>query len=87
MTQFKVKVCEPESWLVEKLCPGKEVPWAAMKMGISLHDFIVESQIWFSIIYSRISPFTNMTYVPEVRAWMIVYILDNIYLNVGHLIL
>lgn len=43
--QFEEKRCELGSLLVEKLCPGRVVPWALTMMGISFHDFTVKERI------------------------------------------
>lgn len=45
-----MKGYEPRSWMVEKLCPGREVSWAAAKKGISMNDFTAEARIWLNII-------------------------------------
>lgn len=41
MTQFEAKGYETGSYLVEKLCPRREVLWVTIKLGISLHDFML----------------------------------------------
>lgn len=82
MIKYEVKVCESVRWLLEKLYPRRKVLLDAMKMGISLHDIIVESQFLLAIICSWISPCTNMTYVPIMRARMVTRILENISFNV-----
>lgn len=41
--QFKAKEYEPGSWLAEKLCPRKEVSWAATNRNISINDFTIEA--------------------------------------------
>lgn len=71
MVEFEEKGYELRCWLVERICWGKEVLWDIMKMGMSLHDFRVETQIWLAIICSPISPYTNMTYVPYTRAHIV----------------
>lgn len=57
-----------ESWLIDTLCPGTEVLLNPMKIGISLQDFTNEALIWLAIICIRISPYSNRTNVPCVRA-------------------
>lgn len=82
LTQFEAKGCEPGRWLVEKLFRKRKVPWDAMKMVISLHDFKDKAQIQLVIICSA---FINMTYVPDMKARTVSCILDNILLNVGRI--
>lgn len=87
MTQFEANDCEPGSCPVEKLCPGKEVPQDTTKIGISLHNFIVEAWIWLAIICSWVSPCNNITYVLDMQSRMVECILDNFPLNVGCIML
>lgn len=69
-------------------CPGREVSSTAINMGISLHNFTVEAQILLVIIFSGISPYTIMTYVPDMTAFRIACILNNTPLKVrGFIIL
>lgn len=56
-------------------------------MRISLHDFMAEARIWLRFICSQVSVYTHMTYVLDVRDRMVIYILDNIPLNDGRLVL
>lgn len=70
-----------------KLCLGKEVLWAATKKGISMNDFTTEAQIWMNIICRLISTCTHMTAVIDMHACMVFLILDNIFFNVGHLVI
>lgn len=50
IADFKAKGCDPGCRMVGKLCPRKKVPWAVIKKGISMNDFIVEAHIWMNII-------------------------------------
>lgn len=83
MAPFCVKYCASGEWLVFKLCPGVDVPWAAEKRGITSKEFTAEAKIWLAIICSRISPASNIWNISTTRAQMIASILDGIQLNVG----
>lgn len=37
---FTTKNCAWGSWLVSKLCPGKNIPWATTKAGITSSEFM-----------------------------------------------
>lgn len=63
MGEFEAKICEPKSWMVEKLCPKKKVSWAPINRNILINDFTVEARVWLNIICSRVSPCTHMTEV------------------------
>lgn len=69
--------------MVEKLCPGKEVHWAATGRGVSMNDFTVKSRIWLTIICSQVSPCTHITAVEDMQSHMVSCILADITLNIG----
>lgn len=68
MSQFKVKKCEPGSWMAEKLCPSREFPWVATRRGISMNDFTEVARQLLNIICSRVSPCTHMNSILDIRA-------------------
>lgn len=41
--EYEAKECALGSWMVDKLCPGREVPCAATKTGITLNEFTVKA--------------------------------------------
>lgn len=87
MVDFEEKICDSGIWMAERLYPGKEVPWAATKRGISINDFTVEARIWLNIICSQIFPCTHLTVVTDLCSHMVACILDDISLNIGQLII
>lgn len=86
MRDCEVKDYASGSWLVEKVCPGREVPWTATKTRIILNEFTVEARISLTVIYSCGSLSTNMTYIPFMRANMVACLLYNIPFNVGQFV-
>lgn len=72
---------------MEKLCTSREVSWTVSKKGVSVNYFTAEVRICLHIIYSWVSPCTNMTTVPNMSSWMISCILDNIPLNVCQVVI
>lgn len=42
---YKIMGYEPVSWLVDKLCPSRDISWATMKIEISIQDFTAQAQI------------------------------------------
>lgn len=83
---FEAKRYEPGSWIA-RLCPGKEVSWADTKRSTSMNDFTAEAWVWLAIFCSLVSPNTHMKADLDLRGRMVAYILDNISLNVGLLII
>ncbi|KAF3636612.1 hypothetical protein FXO38_24075 [Capsicum annuum] len=81
--EFKEKGSEMRSWLAKRLCPKKEVSWMETKTNIYMNDLTFEARIFMNIKCRRVSPCTNMSSVLDLRAWMVVYILDDIPLDVG----
>lgn len=63
--------CAPSNWLVSLLYMDNNLPWATMKAGITLSEFIVEARIWLAIICSHVSRCGNMTNIPVMQAHMI----------------
>lgn len=87
MIRFDDNNCAPRNWLDEKLCPGKKVTWVAKKIRITWNEFTTEAWILLTITCSRVSPCTNMTYIPIFQDQMVDFLLDNISFNVGWLVL
>lgn len=70
-----------------EIIPGKEVLWGTTKKGLSMNDFTTEAQIQLNIICIRISFYMHMTVVRDIRDHMVAYILQNIFLNIGRLVI
>lgn len=61
--------------------------WDTIKNGILMSDFTTEARILLTIIYSRVSPSTNLMNFLTMCAQMVACPLYNILLNVGHFML
>lgn len=86
MGEFNEIGCKLGSWLMERLFPKKKVFRMKTKSNICFNDFISESWIWLHNISSGVSPCTHMTSVPDLCSRMVAYILDDISLDVDHLV-
>ncbi|KAF3622603.1 hypothetical protein FXO38_31178 [Capsicum annuum] len=73
MEQFHAKIFKLGTWMVNILCPNKEVPWATTKRDILINDFIVEARFWLNVICNRVLPFTHMTIIIDMRGQMRVF--------------
>lgn len=87
MRAYETKDCASGSWLVEHLCPGREVLWATMMNVILMTNFISEARIWLSIICSSVSRTTNLMNVSTMRDQMVACLFNSIPLSVGHFLL
>lgn len=73
------------SLLVERLYPKKVVSWATTKRNIFMNDITVEAIIWLKIICILVSPGIHMTIILDLQSRMVAYILYEIPLDIGQL--
>lgn len=73
--------------MTDILCPRKEVPWATTKRDILMKDFKVEARLCLNIIYSRVSPSTQITIFIDIHARIVACILYGIAQNMDEIAL
>ncbi|KAK6773791.1 hypothetical protein RDI58_029029 [Solanum bulbocastanum] len=83
---FKAMVCEPSAWLALKLCSGKNFPWYVINAIVLFSHLTAEARIWMSIVCSRIYTSGNISKIFVLQALIVACALNDIPLNVGHLI-